>query len=111
MAAFYKELIMKQIKLITLAISLVLLTARIAAAFCPPEDRCPFGVKHLQMMQAILNLTDEQSTVVENMFTDVRKNTQVIIKNYNLQNRLKCGPESIWQLANLNTVFYRSGKQ
>lgn len=76
---------MKQVKFFTLTISIVLSTALSAAAFGPLEGRGPFGVKHLQMMQTILDLTDEQSKAVEEVFADVRGNMQVILHGYDLK--------------------------
>ncbi len=76
---------MKQKKIFTLVISMVLLAACGAAAFGPPEGGGHFGTKQLQMMQTILDLTDEQSTAVKKVFTDTRNNILMIIENNGLQ--------------------------
>ena len=70
-----------------LLISTVLLTAWGAAAFGPPTGDSRFGTKQLQMMQTILDLTDEQSAAVQKVLTETRNNISMIIKNSDLQKK------------------------
>ena len=76
---------MKQVQFFTLTISIVLLTALSVAAFGPPESRRPFSAQHLQMMQTILGLTDEQSKSVEEIFADAKGNIRIFLQGYNLK--------------------------
>ncbi len=78
---------MKQAKIITLSIFMILLTAMGAVAFGPPKDQGPFNTKQLQMMQAILDLTDEQNTAVKEIFAGARKNIQMLAQNNHLKRK------------------------
>jgi len=78
---------MKQIKFFTLTISIILLTALSAAAFFPPDGRGPLGTKRLQMMQAVLGLTDGQSKALKEVFADARENMQAILQDNNLKRK------------------------
>ena len=96
---------MKQSKIFTLTISIILFSALCAVAFGPPENRGSFGARHLQMMQTVLGLTDEQSMDVQEVFADSRKNMAAILQDNNLNK------QDLIVLRTLTAKFQEEGRE
>jgi Spy/CpxP family protein refolding chaperone len=76
---------MKKTKLIALAGLIAFLTAWNVTAHDLSGAKGSFGTKHLEMMQVVLDLTDEQSGAMQKIFASNMQNIQAIIKHHGLK--------------------------